>query len=1194
MGAVYLARDLDRDLDVALKVLPFVEGPSLLRFKTEFRSLVALSHPNLVGLYELISDDDRWFFTMDVVHGTDFLSWVRPHGHLDEKRLRNALRGLVSGVDALHAAGLLHRDIKPSNVMVREDGHVVLLDFGLAVEVGVDLTSESTAGTLTYMAPEQSIGEPLGRASDWYAVGVMLFEALTGDAPFHGNLLQIIRAKMSDTAPLASSRVASTPPDLDALCAALLSSAPERRPSGADILTRCGIADVIGQAPAGVAERVPFVGRDSHLTSLQGTFDVTQRGGCVAALVHGRSGAGKTMLVGRFLEGLVSRDDAVVLRGRCHEQETVPYKGVDSLVDALTKYLRHLPSGQAEVLLPRHIEALVHVFPVLQRVEAIASAPQADVRNFDPQELRRRAFAALRELLARIGDRAPLVLAIDDLQWGDVDSAIALAQLLQPPDPPRLLLIVSYRSEYEQSSRCLQAFLAAIDDLSPDRVVRLPVGALDLREAEELAGVLLAGAGLPPEHAARIARESGGNAFYVSELIQHVTADTPVADGGSSVDESAPRLDNVLWQRVMRLPERARQLLEAVAIAGRPVRMRIAYAVAGLVQLDYAPMFRLRNERYVRSSGVGPDDDLETYHDRIRETITARLDVGVLRRLHLEFGDALEQSGDEDPESLALHFDAAGQPERAGVHSARAAASADRALAFDRAAQLYRRALERLPATDQSRHALEVRFAHALANAGLCFEAATAYETAAASATADDKPELRRLAAMQYCIAGQMDRGQAIFQTLLRDLGLSLPSTKASSLALLAWRRLLLRLRGLSFSERSAGQIPALELRRIDALWSVSAALSVSNALAVAALQTHGLILALKAGDPYRIARSLSWEAFLTSTGGWRTVDQSARLSALADTMAAKQGDPHLLALAQLSRSIIAHTQARQRDAARDALIAEEMLTNTCTGVWWELQTARTIATWATWQMGEYADLQRLTSRYYSEARERGDLYTVTNLGSVALPHLALAADDAELARAHAREALRLWTPRGFQIQHGAALFSEMHADLYTDVPNEALRRITEAWPVLRRELQLQTQLVLMMFLDVRARSSIAAVRAAEPSLKRKLLASAERDARRIERERTRWGDAFANTLHAGIAHRRGDVDQARRRLAAGAPILDDLGFTLRAAISRYYVASLDGSSAQEAKVAAETFMRERLIVRPDRFARVLVPGFSM
>src|SRR5262249_25656701 len=158
---------------------------ALDHFKQEFHALADIVDPNLVVLHELIARDGLWYFTMELVRGVDFLSYVRPGpkgGAVDLARLRDALRQLVSGIDALHRASKLHRDLKPQNVLVEGGGRVVILDFGLVADVAADglhyAADRERAGTPAYMAPEQYAGTPIGPAADLYAVGVMLYEAL--------------------------------------------------------------------------------------------------------------------------------------------------------------------------------------------------------------------------------------------------------------------------------------------------------------------------------------------------------------------------------------------------------------------------------------------------------------------------------------------------------------------------------------------------------------------------------------------------------------------------------------------------------------------------------------------------------------------------------------------------------------------------------------------------------------------------------------------------------------------------------------------------------------------------------------------------------------------------------------------------------------------------------------------------------
>ena len=720
MGIVYEAVHLQHGNHVALKTLPIVDGAALHRFKREFRSLVDVNHPNLIGLHKLEADAGQWFFTMDLVDGTTFLNYVRPGGVLDEARLRLALSQLVRGVLALHSQHIIHRDLKPSNVMVSSDGHVVVLDFGLVLDqdnAGNTQSLVNIVGTPRYMAPEQAASGQVTAASDWYAVGSMLYECLSGDPPFRGPTLQVLQDKQRlDAPPLPSD--GTIPADLAELCQRLLARDARQRPDAFEI-AKSITSSLQPIAEAVVQTGTQLVGREPQLAALQDAFQTVQRQrDPVTVFVSGRSGEGKSTLVEHFLAPLRKDKRLVVMSGRCYDRESVPFKALDALIDALASYLRALPGEDAALLMPDDIGVLAQVFPVLQRVEVVARAADPRLKALDEQQIRQRAFLALRSLLSRISRRLPTIWFIDDLQWGDADSAQALFEVLRPPEASSVLFVGTYRSDETEGSAFLKMWKelqAKYDVHFADRQVK--VSPLTLEECTELViGLVGKDDDAIRSRAAEFARETRGNPFLLIELIGCFDADT---------DSFEPLpLHEVLARKLSRLPAEAAQLLDVVSVSGQGISLEEASRTAGHVLPPIATITRMRNERLVRL--VGPEECplVDTYHDRVRETVLARMDEGRCKTLHGTLAEVIEkfagglsalQLADLEREGnqpntqavprvfdLAYHFDAAGENGKARRYALLAAEQARRQSALEVAANNYaiaqRNAAEATPA----------------------------------------------------------------------------------------------------------------------------------------------------------------------------------------------------------------------------------------------------------------------------------------------------------------------------------------------------------------------------------------------------------------------------------------------------------------------------------------------------------------
>ena len=833
-GIVYEARHVTRNDRVALKTLQFAGQPNPLRdadrlhsFRNEFRSLSDTNHPHLVGMQTLEFDENAelWFFTMELVDGTNFLSHVRPNGELDEPRLRAALPQLVDGISALHARQIVHRDLKPNNVLVDQSGRVVILDFGLVAELQkrfgdtVSMGAEQFAGTPRYAAPEQFSGQRPA-AIDWYALGVMLYEALTGQAPFEGPLADLIVQKRTLEAPKLSGRE-DLPQELTTLVDHLLSRNPEKRPDGSTIISSLyadggsSVTDI--QETTSYAGSAPetLIGRETQLAQLDAARQEWLNGHRpVVVFVSGKSGEGKTALIEHMLEPLRQDRKVLVLSGRCYDRETVPYKAIDCLIDPLVAYLRSLPDDEVASLLPQDADTLAELFPMLQRVSTIAGLDLTLVRQLDPKQLQYRAFDALKALLRNIGVRTSLVIFVDDLQWGDGNSAEALLRVLSPPENATVLLLGSFRSDEAENSAFLAKWrsLAEQSDRPSSSAAistaaiathEIAVGPLSRDECSRLvhARVGEKGSSIGERATEVIYNATGGNPYLIEQLVDCFDPETG--------EVKAVPLNDVIGRRLNRLPDEASVLLDVIAVSGTALRSAEATETAGITVSTFATLNRMRIERLVRLIGSGENTVVDTYHDKIRETVIGSLDHARLRGLHLALGETIERNDgirfdellasiqsptetatrDIDTPNrvfdLAAHFDAAGDQTRNLAYSLLAAERAKQQFALEISLEKY--AIAEELAQEHSSH-VQYRVMNGLGEAqvltGMYSNANETLGKAVGLAETDrDRISTQAMQARSIYASGSLVESIAAYESLLSDLGIQVPKNKIG----LAW-----------------------------------------------------------------------------------------------------------------------------------------------------------------------------------------------------------------------------------------------------------------------------------------------------------------------------------------------------------------------------------------------------------------------
>ncbi len=245
MAYVLRARDVNLQREVAIKVMRtnLVEKPGFqARFLQEARSAANLSHPNIVTIHDFGKDGSRLFIVMEYVEGTDLKTMIDRQGPLSVEETLALMIQVCAGVGYAHRAGLVHCDLKPQNILVAPDGRAKITDFGIAVafaSIQPDTTSDLIWGSPHYFAPEQATGSPPSPATDVYALGVVLFEMLTGQLPFQADDMMVL-AEMHRAAPPPSPReyVPDLPEALEQIVLKVLSKEPSARYRTADQLGR--------------------------------------------------------------------------------------------------------------------------------------------------------------------------------------------------------------------------------------------------------------------------------------------------------------------------------------------------------------------------------------------------------------------------------------------------------------------------------------------------------------------------------------------------------------------------------------------------------------------------------------------------------------------------------------------------------------------------------------------------------------------------------------------------------------------------------------------------------------------------------------------------------------------------------------------------------------------------------------------
>ena len=734
MGEVYRAHDPRLGRDVALKILRRADGgrdDAIDRLLREATLASALNHPNIVTIYETgVAGEDR-YVAMELVEGTTLRALAKDGVTVD--KAVEVVRQVAEALAVAHAARIIHRDIKPENVMIRADGYVKVLDFGLArldrdaVAAGVTTSGTEAGvilGTIGYMAPEQARGQTVGDAADVFATGIVLYELVTGQHPFQATSpLATLHALMSEVPPPPSAHNPELPRPLDQLILETLQKDPQLRPTALELMSRLNAireplvafaTAPVAAAPA-VAAPPNFVGRDAELELLSLEFDRTRNGRGGLVVISAEAGMGKTTLVDAFLRGLVDRGEPLRLgRGRCSERlaGTEAYLPV---LEALDSLQRHESLGSLSRLLktlaPSWYAQIMPAPATESSAERLAAATTGG-----SQERLKLEIAALLEEVARL---QPVVLSFDDVHWADASTTDLIGYLAHRIDRVRLMIVATCRpSDLAQARHpflplkhdliardmCREIDLQVLDEAAIDRYIRLQFPGHDF-----------------PEGFSRLVRErTEGSPLFMADLLRDLRQrqilrqdkgawrlTSPLAELGAGLP---PSVRSLVQRKMDALDEADRRLLGAASVQGVDFDTAILARALGQDQADVED----RLERLERGHALArfvdewehPDRTL-TLRYRFAHHVYQNAFFGGLRAtrralLSRAVADALvTTAGDhraspwihERAAEIALLLEAARDNVRAAVYFNLAAQAALRLHAHDETERLARRGL---------------------------------------------------------------------------------------------------------------------------------------------------------------------------------------------------------------------------------------------------------------------------------------------------------------------------------------------------------------------------------------------------------------------------------------------------------------------------------------------------------------------
>ena len=481
---------------------------------------------------------------------------------------------------------------------------------------------------------------------------------------------------------------------------------------------------------------------------------------------------------------------------------------------------------------------------------------------------------------------------------------------------------------------------------------------------------------------------------------------------------------------------------------------------------------------------------------------------------------------------------------------------------------------------------MRIRLADALANAGRGVEAARYYREAAKGSpdvplTPAEVFELERKATYWFASSGYADEGRETLRKMLRRVGIHAPGPKLLGAALL-WSELQLMVQVIQLRAPSGNSLRRDHLDRLDVCWDALRAFIMIDPPSGICVLSLNLPLGLRTGEPERAARMLIFYCIGGASIRGATVKKRIPgMMRVCEDLVAKTNSSYLRGFLSFGRAMISFVQGRWAESLEHFRLAEQIFTQECTGVAWELASTRLFTQWTLLYAGRYREMCSASATVSLKARERGNLYLLTSLGTGPQCAGELLAGRPDEALAMLDRSLRQWTQHQDSLQFASGAFLRAWIYLYRDEGAIGLEFLNRQWAALRKHHYLRLSGVRQWLRYSRAQCALAT----------RQIRLAEADAKDLDRDIVPFAGILAKTIRAGCASLRGERDVAMRFLSEAVQEFEAAEMAMMAATARRCLGVLSGnvSLIQEADRA----MIAEGVAEPERFTRVFMNGFQ-